>query len=163
MARKVKNQHRLKQKEVRDLLGELRARYKTELFPETASVDTGMLENYTVVLVSDEVDFFQWNDRWVMTLVGIEKYRPPGRCITVDMGAIRFISNGADVMAPGIVAADPEIIEDDEVWICDQIHHKPLAVGIALVSGKSMTESKTGKAVKTLHYVGDPLWVLTHG
>jgi PUA-domain protein len=162
MAGKVKNQHRLKQKEVRDLLERLRAQYKTDLFPENAAVDSGTLEEFTVVLVNGEVDFFRWNDREVMTLLGIEKYRPPGRCVTVDMGAIRFISNGADVMAPGVVAADPQILEGDEVWICDQMHHKPLAVGIALVSGEAMTASKTGKAVKTLHYVGDLLWVLTH-
>jgi hypothetical protein len=67
-------------------------------------VDTGVLEEYTVVLVNDQVDFFRWNDREVMTLLGIERYKPPGRRVTVDMGAIRFISNGADVMAPGIVA-----------------------------------------------------------
>jgi len=162
MARKVRNQHRLKQKEVRDLLVRLRAQYKTDLFPETATVDTGMLEEYTVILVNNEVDFFRWNNREVMTLVGIEKYRPPGRCVTVDMGAIRFISNGADVMAPGIVSADPTIQEGDEVWVCDELHHKPLAVGIALVSGDAMTASKTGKAIKTLHYVGDHLWMLTH-
>ncbi len=162
MVGKVKNQHRLKQKEVRDLLIRLRAQYRTDLFPETAAVDTGTLEEYTVVLVDGAVNFFRWNNREVMTLAAIERYRPPGRCVTVDMGAIRFISNGADVMAPGVVTADPTIQEGDEVWVCDELHHKPLVVGIALVSGEAMTTSKTGKAVKTLHYVGDPLWVLTH-
>jgi PUA-domain protein len=162
MVGKIRNQHRLKAKEVKDLLTRLRAQYKTDLFPETAAVDTGMLEEYVVTLVNNEVDFFKWNDRDVMTLVGIEKYHPPGRCVTVDMGAIRFISNGADVMAPGVVAAEPSIQEGDEVWVCDQMHHKPLAVGIALTSGEAMTGSKTGKAIKTLHYVGDHLWILTH-
>jgi PUA-domain protein len=162
MVGKIKNQHRLKAKEVKDLLTRLRAQYKTDLFPETASVDTGMLEEYVVTLVNNEVDFFRWNDRDVMTLIGIGKYRPPGRCVTVDMGAIRFISNGADVMAPGVVSADPAIQENDEVWVCDEMHHKPLAVGIALQSGETMTSAKTGRAVKTLHYVGDHLWMLTH-
>jgi PUA domain protein len=78
------------------------------------------------------------------------------------MGAVVFITKGADVMAPGITDADPMIKKDDLVWICDEKHRKPLAIGIAIMTGEEMKTKKTGKAVKTLHFVGDRLWMLTH-
>jgi PUA domain protein len=78
------------------------------------------------------------------------------------MGAIGFITKGADVMAPGITDVDVSIQRDDLVWICDEKHRKPLAVGIALLTGEEMKTKKPGKAVKTLHYVGDRLWAVTH-
>lgn len=74
------------------------------------------------------------------------------------MGAIRFVANGADIMSPGIVDADNNIEEGDQVWICDEEHYKPLAVGIALCSGPAMIKENTGKAIQNIHYVGDDLW-----
>ena len=78
----------------------------------------------------------------------------------VDMGAVKFVTNGADVMSPGIVDADENIIEGDQVWICDEEHYKPLAVGIAIMNGKQMISERQGKSVKIIHYVGDVLWNL---
>ena len=75
----------------------------------------------------------------------------------VDAGAVRFVVNGADIMCPGIVRADPEIKEGDLVIIKEETHDKPLAIGRALISGKDMV-GDSGKAIKSLHYVGDKLW-----
>ena len=69
-----------------------------------------------------------------------------------------FVTNGADVMAPGIVDADIDIDENDQVWICDEVHNKPLAIGIANMTGEQMIAEKKGKAITTVHYVGDYLW-----
>ncbi len=80
------------------------------------------------------------------------------RYVTVDMGAVPYISNGADVMAPGIVDADPEIQEGDMVWIRDERNLVPLAVGQALIAAREMVGGERGKAVRTLHFVGDWLW-----
>ena len=76
----------------------------------------------------------------------------------VDMGAVKFVTNGADVMAPGIVDADLDIEDGNSVWICDQQHRKPLAVGSALMNGEDMKNKSSGKAVKIIHYIGDELW-----
>ena len=71
------------------------------------------------------------------------------------MGAVEFVYNGADIMAPGIVEADKNISEGDLVWVREVEHEKPLAVGKALTQGKEMIESEEGKVVKNLHHVGD--------
>ena len=89
----------------------------------------------------------------VITNASIENNR-----VTVDMGAVKFLANGADVMAPGIVAADENIEAGDIVFVVDVMHKKPLSVGEALMDGKAMVEEKKGKAIKTLHFVGDEIW-----
>ena len=83
-----------------------------------------------------------------------------GKVVVVDMGAVRFMSKGADVMSPGIVDADDEIVEGDIVLIVDETHNKPLAIGISQITGPEMVENTEGKAIKTIHYVGDDIWNL---
>jgi PUA domain protein len=78
--------------------------------------------------------------------------------VQVDMGAIPFICNGANVMAAGINDVSPEISKGQFVWIRDENHHKPLGIGRALLDGKEILESKHGKAIKALHYIGDKIW-----
>ena len=74
------------------------------------------------------------------------------------MGAIRFVSNGADIMSPGIVETSEGVEPGDIVLIIDETHGKPLAIGISLISGEEMVENDSGKAVETKHYVGDDIW-----
>ena len=76
---------------------------------------------------------------------------------TVDMGAVRFIVGGADVMAPGIVEAD-NIQKGEIVCVIDVDNKKPLVVGKALMAGQEMVKATNGKGVKNIHYVGDDLW-----
>jgi PUA domain protein len=76
------------------------------------------------------------------------------------MGAVKFVYNGADVMAPGIVEADPAIAIGDFVWVRDERNRQPLAVGEALMSGPEMAAAERGKSVKSLHHVGDDVWKL---
>ncbi|MDR2873164.1 MAG: RNA-binding protein [Methanobrevibacter sp.] len=80
--------------------------------------------------------------------------------IVVDMGAVKFMVNGADVMSPGITDASENIIKDDIVVIVDEYHNKPLAVGLSLITTDEMINNNAGKAVKTIHFIGDDIWDL---
>jgi PUA domain protein len=90
------------------------------------------------------------------TVLGAIELMPGKRQVIVDAGAVRFVVNGADIMKPGIVSADPEIAAGDLVVIAEERHKKPLAIGRALVAGTEMKGE--GKAVKSLHHVGDLIW-----
>lgn len=68
----------------------------------------------------------------------------------------KVMVNGADVMKPGIVAANPEIAVGDLGMVAEDRHDKPLAIGRALVPGTEMKGE--GKSVKSLHHVGDAIW-----
>jgi PUA domain protein len=70
---------------------------------------------------------------------------------------VKFLINGADVMGRGIAEADITIKEGDLVIVVEKAHGKAVAIGRALVSGNEMV-GKAGKAVKSIHYVGDELW-----
>lgn len=84
--------------------------------------------------------------------------KPTKRYVTVDMGAVKFVNNGADVMAPGITEADPTIQPGDLVYIRDEKNKVPIAVGEAVIAGTLMPRGPKGKAVKSLHRVGDEMW-----
>jgi len=80
--------------------------------------------------------------------------------VTVDMGAIPHICNGADIMAPGIVEVSGDFKEKALVIVIDDRNKRPIAVAQALFdSGKTKTIKK-GKVFKNLHYVGDEIWNL---
>ena len=81
------------------------------------------------------------------------------RRIVVDMGAVPYVVNGADVMGPGVVSADPEVEGGEVVVVVDERHGKSLAIGLALLAGNGMKVPK-GKVVKNLHHVGDKIWHL---
>jgi predicted RNA-binding protein (TIGR00451 family) len=61
-------------------------------------------------------------------------------------------------MAPGIVDADPAVRPADIVWVRDEKNRRPLAVGKALMDGPTMIREERGKAIETLHHVGDDIW-----
>ena len=159
---KIKNRHRLKDREVKELSVGLQTQFGDDFLKGTKSVDIGSVEEYTVVLVDDSIDFMMLNNTVVFTIQGLMKHQPKAKCVVIDMGAVGFIIKGADVMAPGVVDADPAILQEDFVWICDEKHRKPLATGAALMTGEEMKTKKPGKAVKTLQYIGDRFWMLTH-
>jgi len=158
MSGKIKNRHRLKNKNIRNIQQQLKEIFNNEFFKETSSVETGDYEDFNIVLVDGEPCFMFHENKILFTLHGINKFKPKNNFVVVDMGAIKFVTSGADVMAPGIVDADINISENEQVWICDETHHKPLAIGIAIMTGEQMKTEGKGKAIKTIHYVGDKLW-----
>ena len=160
MPTKIRNRHRLKRKEVKGIQNKLKETFTCDFFDEEVSVETGDVKGIKIVFVDDEPCFMIYENEIIFILHGLYRYKPKENFVVVDMGAVKFVTNGADVMSPGIVDADENIIEGDQVWICDEKHHKPLAVGIAIMNGKQMISESQGKSVKIIHYVGDVLWNL---
>jgi len=76
----------------------------------------------------------------------------------VDMGAIPYVCNGADVMAPGIMGIEGGFERDGLLVIRDVKHRKALGIGAALYSSEEMKGLKKGKAILNLHHVGDTIW-----
>lgn len=77
--------------------------------------------------------------------------------VVVDMGAVKFVVGGADIMRPGIVSFD-EVSKNDFVVIVDVNNKKPLAVGLTLFSSNELKDLSSGKVIRNLHYVGDKIW-----
>lgn len=116
------------------------------------------LEEHSIILVDGKPLLFEIEGHLFPTVRGALEMGLQKRVVTVDKGAVRFVSNGADIMAPGIVAADPDIKEGDLVIIVEETHKKALAIGKALMGGQEMAEATSGKAIKSITHVGDKLW-----
>ena len=116
------------------------------------------LEEYSLILVDGKPLLFEIEGQLFPTVRGALEMELKKRIVTVDKGAIRFVSNGADIMAPGVVEADSEIKEGDLVIIVEETYKKPLAIGKALMKGPQMVEADSDKAIKSIIHVGDKLW-----
>ena len=112
---------------------------------------------FDLVLVDGEPTVLYYEDEPFLTVAGANAYPPERNTVTVDAGAVSFVSDGADVMRPGIVQADDSIGAGELVVICEETHGKALAVGRALVAGSEMV-GDSGKVVESIHHVGDELF-----
>lgn len=155
---KIKNKHRLKNKDIQKLFNEIYSNLNINIESSFSSAETGVIDDFELIFLDGVPCFFRKDNQLFYTIKGLMHFNPSNRFVTVDMGAVKFVTNGADVMAPGIVDADKNISVDDVVWICDETHKKALAVGIAVMEGSEMITSSKGKAVFMVHYIGDPLW-----
>lgn len=160
----MRRRARLRTKETRELRDRLAAALGgAPLWADEAAVETGEFNDRALVLVDNQLlglwDGMDLAAAPFLTVRGLLHYRPAARFVTVDMGAVRFVVNGADVMAPGIVEADPALQVGDWCWVRDEKNRQPLAVGRCLVAGAAMPRGK-GKAVKSVHHLGDKLWTL---
>lgn len=117
-------------------------------------------EEFRLVLVDGEPWVLELPEGPVLTVHGANALAPTDRVITVDQGAVAFVSDGADIMRPGIVDADETIGPDDPVLVAEEAHGKVLAVGRARTDGADMLGDQ-GKVVDAIHHVGDDIYAFT--
>ncbi|WP_428324381.1 PUA domain-containing protein [Nitrosopumilus sp.] len=77
--------------------------------------------------------------------------------VTVDMGAVKFMCKGANLMRPGI-RSFTEFEKDKLVCIVEESQHKFLAIGKSVVSSSEVEEMGKGEVLKNLHYISDKFW-----
>jgi len=115
------------------------------------------IENKVVIMKEKTALFFYEGEKLVPTLRLLLE-RTLLKQVTVDMGAVKFMSSGADVMRPGITDVDLSLEKGELAVIVDETHKKPLCVARALFSGEEMAGMTEGKVLKNVHFVGDKLW-----
>ncbi|HET9357813.1 MAG TPA: PUA domain-containing protein, partial [Nitrososphaeraceae archaeon] len=75
----------------------------------------------------------------------------------VDMGAVKFVCNGARVTRPGIIRLD-NFDRGDLVTVKDEKYSKVLAVGRAIEDSTAAAKNTKGYVIENLHYIGDDFW-----
>lgn len=155
-ALKIKKRNFLKKKKIKEIKEKL-GEYSC-LLENRKSVELLEAIPNSFIIVDGEPYVILIDNKPYPTLKAALSNEINGKTVVVDMGAIRFVTNGADIMSPGIVEADKNIEKEDIVLIVDETHKKPLAIGISLISGSEMVENDSGKAIETKHYVGDKIW-----
>ena len=160
MVLKICRRTRLRRKEVAAWSARLREEFGMHPPSDEDPIDEAEAGDLRILLRESKPFALVLGDAIVPTVRGLLAFPAEKRWVTVDMGAVPFVYNGADVMAPGIVDADPGIREGDLVWVRDEKNRRPLAVGRAIMDGPAMAREEKGKAVESLHHVGDDLWTL---
>ncbi len=160
MVLKIRHRTRLRRREVDLWFRRLTEDFGLALGSEDTPIDQADAGNLRILLRDDEAFAFILDEAIAPTVRGLLATPASKRHVTVDMGAVPFVYNGADVMAPGIVDADAAIRTGDLVWVRDEKNKRPLAVGRAIMDGPTMAREERGKAVETIHHVGDDLWHL---
>ena len=125
-------------------------------FPKIKNLKVHKISSDSQIIVGNEIKILKINDEFVPFLSEtqlLEKFP----YVMVDMGAVKFMCKGANVMRPGI-KKNSEFQKDSVVCIIEESHHKFLAVGKTLVSSEEMENMKKGEVVKNLHYISDKFW-----
>jgi len=159
----VKSRHHLRSDAVAEIQDELTEQLGVEVDADTfENVELTAGERDIVLVDGDPLVLYVEGETGrepFLTVRGANEYPPAEHIVTVDTGAVGFVSNGADVMRPGIVTADDNIGAGDLVVINEESHGKSLAIGRALVDGTEMTGDQ-GRVVESIHHVGDDLYEL---
>jgi PUA-domain protein len=153
---RVSSRHHLRSDEVRDLAAAL-ADLGVDLDADACELVELDDTPFDLVLVDGEPLACYYEEEPFLTVRGANAFEPTRRLVTVDAGAISFVSDGADVMRPGIVEADEDIAAGDLVVVVEESHGKALAIGRARVDGGEMAGDE-GRVVDSLHHVGDELY-----
>ena len=77
--------------------------------------------------------------------------------VTVDMGAVKFVCKGANIMRPGITKFS-DFESGEIVCVVEESQNKFLAVGKAEMSSKELEDTKNGEVIKNMHYISDVFW-----
>lgn len=147
-------------KEIDSLAAEINAVIGCETFGSNDIIETAEAGGVKLILLRGKPVAMYLDEEPFPTIYGLLQYPASKRYVTVDMGAVKFLANGADVMAPGVVDAHPEIKKGMPVWVRDVNNKRALVIGVALMDAGEMIVASGGKAVKTHHYVGDKFWDL---
>ena len=126
----------------------------------TGSLELAQAKKFKVLLLNGTPLAMYIEGKPFFTVRGALELRPRRHLVTVDKGAVRFVINGADIMSPGVVSADSDVLPGDLVVVIEEQHNKALAVGKALISGPEMVHNRTGRAVQVMHHIGDEIWNL---
>jgi PUA-domain protein len=158
---RIKKRHLLKkrdQKEYMDRieneLGAHPTRLDSKVKLEEGILDTGE----RIILYEGEIIFFEDDGKLLPTLHALLRGVISIPTVTVDMGAVRFVINGADIMRPGITKIAEGIASGSVVAIVDERHGKPLAVGVSKMSTEELRAAAEGKVIMSKHHVNDALW-----
>jgi PUA-domain protein len=150
----------VKSKEAKQILNEVSEQLKVNvkaLFGSKVKVEVVEADVGKIYLVNGKPFFFKVGERLLPTLL-FQDFASQAPKIVVDMGAVPYVCNGADVMAPGIVRVEGEFGKGDLVLVVDEKHGKPLALGESVYDSETVRNTKQGAVAKNRHFVSDKIW-----
>jgi len=137
------------------LLKEVTEKWKIEI-PKIKNLKVHEISDESQIITGQGIKILKMNDEYLPFLSEtaiLEKFP----YVMVDMGAVKFMCNGANVMRPGIKNYS-DFEKDSIVCIIEESQHKFLAVGKAMVSSNELESMEKGEVIKNMHYISDKFW-----
>ena len=141
--------------ETSTLLKTVSDRWKIE-FPKIKNLKVHQISNEAQIITGKGIKILKINDEYLPFLSETETLEKFPNVI-VDMGAVKFMCKGANLMRPGIKKFT-EFEKDNLVCIIEESQHKFLAVGKAMVSSSELEDMEKGEVIKNMHYISDKFW-----
>ena len=154
----VKKRRPINKKEARSIKEGILSTHNLEMPISAGKFEIGKTDNFDVLISKGNIIALIDNNLVHLAVRGLLINSVERGWVQVDMGAVPYVCNGANTMSAGINDVSPEVVKGQHVWIREENHHKPLAIGVALMDAKEMLMSEKGKAIKSLHYIGDKIW-----
>jgi PUA domain protein len=125
-------------------------------FPKIKNLKVHQITNDAQIITGQGIKILKIDDNYLPFLSETETLEKFPN-VTVDMGAVKFMCKGANLMRPGIKKFT-EFEKDKLVCIIEESQHKFLAVGKAMVSSSELEEMEKGEVIKNMHYISDNFW-----
>ena len=144
--------------ETTKLLKIISEKWKIDI-PKVKNLKVYEIDNETQLITGSEIKILKIKDEHVPFLSEIstlEKFPH----VQVDMGAVKFMCKGANLMRPGIKKFS-EFSKNDIVCIVEESQNKFLAVGKSEVNSTELQDMDKGEVLKNLHYISDKAWEIS--
>ena len=124
--------------------------------PKIKNIKIHQILSNAQIIIGDGLKILKINEEYLPFLSETEMLKKfPS--VEVDMGAVKFMCKGANLMRPGIKKYT-EFEKEKLVGIVEETHHKFLAVGKAIVSSSELENMEKGEVIQNIHYISDKFW-----
>ena len=125
-------------------------------FPKIKNVKVHQIQDDAQIITANGMKILKVEDDYLPFLSETETLQKfPS--VTVDVGAIKFMCKGANLMRPGILKFS-EFEKDKLVCIVEESHGKFIAIGKSMVSSAELENMEKGEIIKNIHYISDRFW-----
>ena len=141
--------------ETSDVLNQVSKKWNREI-PKIKNIKVHYVDDTSQILVGDDFKVLRLENEFIPFLTE-SKLLESFPNVMVDMGAVKFMCNGANVMRPGIKKYT-EFVKGDIICVIEESQHKFLAVGKAITDSSELENISKGEIIKNLHYISDKYW-----
>ena len=144
--------------ETTQLLKIVAEKWKMEI-PKVKNLKVYEIDDEVNLITGKEIKILKIKDEYLPFLSEISTLKK-FPFVQVDMGAVKFMCKGANLMRPGIKKFS-EFSKNDIVCIVEESQNKFLAVGKSEVDSSELETMDKGEVLKNLHYISDKTWEIS--
>ncbi len=141
--------------ETSKILEQINSQWKIEL-PKQKNIKTHDVNEKGLIITGNGITAVKIGDD-ILPFLDDSQILEKFPYVTVDMGAVKFVCKGANIMRPGITKFS-DFESGEIVCVVEESQNKFLAVGKAEISSKELEDAKKGEVIKNMHYISDIFW-----